>query len=107
MGRRFIGPLLALALASPISSRAVAQIAPETGQFHPEIERRFLDGMRSFQAGDYRRAEALFRRILDRDPRLLRVRLELARTLFMEKRDEQADYHFRLAAAAHPPAQVS
>ena len=48
----------------------------------------------------------MFRRILDRDPRLLRVRLELARTLFMERKDEQADYHFRLAAAEHPPVQV-
>jgi hypothetical protein len=107
MARRFIRPLLALALALPFPSRAIAQIAPQTSQFDPEIERDFLDGVRSFQAGDYRRAEALFRRILDRDPRLLRVRLELARTLFMEKKDEQADYHFRLAAAAHPPAQVS
>jgi hypothetical protein len=48
----------------------------------------------------------MFRRILDRNPGLLRVRLELARTLFMERKDEQADYHFRLAAGEHPPGQV-
>jgi hypothetical protein len=70
-------------------------------------ERAFLDGMISYAGKDYPRAEVIFRRILDRDPRLLRVRLELARTLYMEKKDEQADYHFRLAAAEHPPQQVT
>ena len=69
-------------------------------------ERDFLDGMISYSSGDYRRAEAMFRRILDRDPRLVRVRLELARTLYMEKKDEQSDYHFSLAAAEHPSMQV-
>jgi len=63
--------------------------------------------MISYSNRDYRRAEILFRRILDRDPSLLRVRLELARTLFMEKKDEQADYHFRLAAGEHPPLGVT
>jgi hypothetical protein len=70
------------------------------------VEREFLDGMISYAGRDYRRAELMYRRILDRDPKLVRVRLELARTLYMEKRDEQADYHFRLAAAEHPPPQV-
>jgi hypothetical protein len=69
-------------------------------------ERDFLDGMISYSGKDYRRAEAIFRRILDRDPSLLRVRLELARTLFKEKKDEQADYHFRLAAGERPPTTV-
>jgi hypothetical protein len=69
-------------------------------------ERDFLDGMIGFAAKDYRHAENRFRRILDRDPTLLRVRLELARTLFMEQKDEQADYHFRFAAGEHPPALV-
>jgi hypothetical protein len=49
----------------------------------------------------------MFRRILDSNPRQMRVRLELARTLFMEKKDEQSDYQFRLAAAANPPAMVA
>jgi hypothetical protein len=69
-------------------------------------ERDFLDGMISYSGKDYRRAEAMFRRLLDRDPKLLRVRLELARTLYMERKDEQADYHFRLASAEHPPVLV-
>jgi hypothetical protein len=70
-------------------------------------ERDFLDGMIRYSAKDYRQAEDIFRRILDREPGLLRVRLELARTLFMQKKDEQADYHFRLAAGEHPPLQVA
>ena len=69
-------------------------------------ERDFLDGMIGFAGKDYHHAEIKFRRILDREPDLLRVRLELARTLFMENKDEQSDYHFRLAAGEHPPALV-
>jgi hypothetical protein len=70
------------------------------------MERDFLEGMISYSGRDYRNAETMFRRILDRDPRLLRVRLELARTLFMEKKDEDADYHFRFAAGENPPVPV-
>jgi hypothetical protein len=76
-------------------------------QFDPSIQRDFSEGLNAYAARDYRRAETSFRKILDRDPRLLRVRLELARTLIMERKDEQADYHFRLAGAERPPAQVS
>jgi hypothetical protein len=69
-------------------------------------EREFLDGMISYAGKDYRRAESAFRRILDRDRGLLRVRLELARTLYMEREDEQADYQFGLAAGENPSAPV-
>ena len=78
-----------------------------TQPIDPETQREFVDGMVSYAHRDYRQAEEIFRRILDRDPSLLRVRLELARTLFMAKQDEQADYQFRLASAAHPPAMVA
>ena len=98
--RAFAGLLLAVCClaAAPTRRRAGAPSRPPAGEFDAEIERDFVDGMTSYAARDYRRAEAMFRRILDRDPGLLRVRLELARTLFMEKKDEQADYQFRLAA---------
>ena len=69
-------------------------------------ERDFLDGMIALARKDYGRAEGLFRKMLDRVPSLLRVRLELARTLFFAKKDEQADYQFGLAIAEHPPAAV-
>jgi len=103
--RLHIGWLLGVTLGcGTFPSAAPAQ---QPAGFDPAIEREFLDGMIAYGAGDYRQAEAAFRHILDRDPGLLRVRLELARTLFMEKKDEQADYHFRLAAAEQPPPQVT
>ena len=70
------------------------------------VERDFLDGMNAMGRKDYPRAEAMFRNILARAPNLVRVRLELARTLFLMKKDEEADYHFRLAIAQHPPKAV-
>ena len=71
-------------------------------------ERDFLDGMLALARKDYHRAEAMFRKILAGDPGLVRVRLELARTLFLEKKDEEADYHFKLAIAARPgPAVIA
>jgi len=69
-------------------------------------ERRFLQGMLALASNDYARAETLFRAMLDRDPSLLRVRLELARVLFLQHDDPAADYHFRLALAGQPPATV-
>ena len=106
--RASIGGLLVLSLArAAIPTPAAAQPVQQAAEFDPAIEQDFVDGITSYAAHNYRHAEASFRRILDRQPALLRVRLELARTLFMEKKDEQADYHFRLAAAEHPPAMVA
>lgn len=93
-----------LAAGQLAAARAVVDELADAGQ--GGADRDFLDGMISYSSKDYRRAEAMFRRILDRDPKLLRVRLELARTLYMEKKDEQADYHFSLAAAEQPSLQV-
>ena len=70
------------------------------------IERDFLDGTNALARKNYTRAEAMFRRILAGDPALVRVRLELAQTLFLMKKDEEADYHFRLAIAETPPEAV-
>jgi hypothetical protein len=104
--REFIGGVLLSVTPVAFSPPVLAQTAQQAPDFDPEIQREFVEAMRSYAARDYRHAEIIFRRIIDRDPRLLRVRLELARTLFMERKDEQADYHFRLAAASHPPAIV-
>jgi hypothetical protein len=106
MVRRACAGLLALLALGCATNSLTAEPLQQVAGLDREIEREFRDGITAFEARDYRHAEAAFRRILDHDPRLLRVRLELARTLFMEKKDEQADYHFRLAAGEHPPAQV-
>ena len=101
------GFLLAASIGCVTTASAVrAQPIPQFGELDARIGRVFRDGMTSYAARDYGRAEALFRQILDQDPELLRVRLELARTLFMARKDEQADYHFRLAAGKRPPALV-
>lgn len=69
-------------------------------------DRDFLDGMVALARKDEPRAEAMFRRILAANPGLVRVRLELARTLFLESKDEEADYHFRLAITELPDRSV-
>ena len=58
---------------------------------------RFLEGQLAFAEGDYRRAVAIYRRMLSNDPGLLRVRLELARALFAARDYAAAQYHFEIA----------
>jgi hypothetical protein len=70
------------------------------------LERVFLEGVVALLRQDFALAERSFRNILQRQPGALRVRLELARTLFFEGKDEDADYHFKLAAAERPPPNV-
>lgn len=71
-----------------------------------ELQRRFLLGQLEQESGNYDAAIFHFRLILAQNPKLTRVRLELARTLFLDKDDEAADYHFRLALADQPPLAV-
>lgn len=56
--------------------------------------------------GNYGAAIRRYRKILDKEPRLSRVRLELARAYFLEKDDEKAVHHFRLVLASNPPEVV-
>lgn len=108
MGRRPHLALLAIWFALAADPAASGpEMARQGAEFDTRIQQDFAEGMESYVAGDYHHAEEMFRRILDKNPKLLRVRLELARTLFMEKRDEQSDYQFRLAAADNPPIMVA
>jgi len=72
-----------------------------------ETERAFLRGMIAMQEEDYETAASRFRDILASQPGLQRVRLELARALFLSRHDSAADYHFRLVLADHPPDAVA
>lgn len=69
------------------------------------FEARFLTGFVAEQTGDYGHAEALFRAILNDDPKQTRVRLELGRTLLAMGHAAAADHQFRLAAESEdlPP----
>ncbi len=57
----------------------------------------FLQAQLEFAEGNYEQAVVLYRRMLSRDPSLLRVRLELARTLFAARDYDAARYHFEIA----------
>jgi len=80
--------------------RALEQSFPD----HPQV--LFLDGQISLQEGAYADAVEAFRRILSRDPGLVRVRLELARALFLARDFEAARYHFEQALGGDLPEPV-
>ena len=65
---------------------------------------RFLLGMMAVQDGRYALAASRFRAILAREPRQVRVRLELARAFFLLKDYDSAERQFRLARAGDLPA---
>ncbi|HSV29240.1 MAG TPA: surface lipoprotein assembly modifier [Candidatus Omnitrophota bacterium] len=66
----------------------------------------FLRGTSALARGEYDRAISAFRAILARDPALHRVRLDLARALFLAGDDGAAEHHFRIAQAADLPPAV-
>ena len=63
----------------------------------------FVTAMIASKRGDYRDAIEIFRQILDVDPSLVSVRLELAANLFQVKDDRAAAYHFKLAMESDLP----
>ncbi|MBX9964621.1 MAG: surface lipoprotein assembly modifier [Burkholderiales bacterium] len=70
-----------------------------------QMEILFLTGMIAVGQQQWDRAENAFRRMLDRNPNLPRVRLELARALYEQNKDPGAKHHFELALAGKlPPA---
>lgn len=64
-----------------------------------EIERWFLLGQISARRGDYDTAIKIFRKILDQQPDLARIRFELAICYMKTGHWYHADYHLRLAMA--------
>lgn len=64
-----------------------------------EIERWFLLGQIAARRGDYDTAINIFRKILDAQPDLARIRFELAICYMKTGRWYRADYHLRLAMA--------
>ena len=66
----------------------------------------FLSGLVAAQLGRHSEAIGFFRRVLGRDPKLLRVRLELARAFFQVKDDENAKRNFELVLSENLPPNV-
>lgn len=71
-----------------------------------DAEAHFLLGMIAVREGAFAMAAAQFRSALAIDPRLVRVRLELARVLFRKGDYRSALRHFRLAEASNLPPEV-
>jgi hypothetical protein len=67
---------------------------------------QFLLAMIEVQEKQYPAAIHRFRRILIREPGVMRVRLELARAFFLEKDYDNAERQFRFARAGDPPPAV-
>jgi len=68
-----------------------------------DYEAAFLSGQLALARKDYSAAATIFRRLLTRDPTLLRVRLDLARALFLAGDYDAARYHFERALGQHLP----
>jgi tetratricopeptide (TPR) repeat protein len=71
-----------------------------------DLQILFLQGQLEFAEGNYGRAVAIYRRMLSKDPQLLRVRLELARALFAARDFDAARYHFETALGQTLDEQV-
>ena len=85
---------------------ALSVLAQLDQAFPADSQIEFLVGMVAMAQGDYRAAQAKFRRILVREPKATRVRLELARTYYLEGDDANAKFHFRLALSGDLPPTV-
>jgi hypothetical protein len=84
--------------AAALTAAILAVPAPASGQgFDPEIQRSFIEGGRLLEAGDYEGAARIFRALLQRAPSP-RIKLELARALFLQKRYGEARGLFREVA---------
>ena len=73
-----------------------------------KFEARFLTGYVAEHTGDFGRAEAMFRAILNDDPKQVRVRLELGKTLLAMGKTAAGDHQLRLVAESDElPADIA
>ena len=72
----------------------------------PNLQVLFLSAQLAERDGDLARAAALYRDMLNRDPTLIRPRLELGRVLFLLGDYDGANYHFERVLASPLPALV-
>ncbi len=85
----------------------ILQTVPPLGDAALEIERWFLIGQIASRSGDLDSAIEIYKKILDDQPELARIRFELAVCYLKKEQWYRADYHLRLAMAAPDlPAEV-
>lgn len=85
----------------------ILTMMPETNNLPVEIERWYLIAQMAQRQGDYDTAIKIYRKILDDQPDLVKVRYELALCYMAKQQWYRADYHLRLAMAGHDiPPQV-
>ena len=72
---------------------------PQTGQNEVEIERWYLIAQIEQRRGNIDEAIKIYRKMLDEQPDLVKVRYELAQCYMLQKKWYRADYHLRLAMA--------
>ena len=83
-----------------------ALLDPFLVEANPHLEALFLSGMAARERGDYDTAAKRFRAMLTRDPRLLRPRLELARTFQLAGDRQAAIYNYEQVLSADLPDTV-
>ena len=77
----------------------ILTMMPETNNLSVEIERWYLIAQMAQKRGDYDTAIKIYRKILDDQPDLAKIRYELALCYMAKKQWYRADYHLRLAMA--------
>jgi hypothetical protein len=88
-----------LRLALVLATAAALAAGPSLGQTNDEaLQRAFIEGVQQVQAGNLAEAEAAFRALLKRTDSP-RVKLELARTLYLEGKYDEAKALFREVSA--------
>jgi hypothetical protein len=94
-----------------LSAIEKAKSQPQAGQVGKRVkfdltEISFLYGLIEIGEGTPKLAVKRFETILINQPNLVRVRLELARALFIDGQDVRAKYHFDLAGQGDLPAKA-
>lgn len=86
-----------------------ARILLTRAEFAPseiEMERRYLLGVLAVKTGRIDEAIRIYRDLLNKNPRLAKIRIELALAYMAGKSWYLADYHLRLAAAEKLPPGI-